>query len=1410
STTNRTELKRFDLRVTKEAIHIYFIRHDSEINPKLPHQFYVSTFYADGAPARCDLEIKGNYPQVQGENVLASTRTNSYGASKLEIRVPEKPFPEAQNRFNLQISARDKQGNAGIFNESLYLDENDEQIRVKTDKTIYLPNENIEAKIHSSENNESVYVDVLRNRSVIYSKRVKLGDGRAAFQIPFRPDFKGELSISAYFKTSDESERIIIHSKNVIYPSPSDLKLNVKSLKSVYRPNEEAKIAFSARSASGISAETALGVVILDKAIEERAQTERLPDNYKDLRVLNGTADAFGNVTRKALNNLDLNKPPDDDLQLAAEFLLLNKAREPKFFESDSDEENFREIFEDYFAEKLQPFENILKAHYEKTAEYPRDENTLRGILSANKINFDDLRDAWGMPYKAEFVADGRYATMTLTTASADKKFGTDDDFSVRRMQFEWFTKTQNALATILSDYTRQSNKAPQTIDELKAVWKQAGFDADAARDGWNRPLYITTVKYNRVQQKPFAENLASLDGEIQQVVRTRFVVQEVLFFKLRSQGWDAANAGDDFELGAFPVVVSEKDLSNEPAGKISKSRTNSSSGAITGTIFDPTGAVIPNISVEAVNQASGETFSGESNDEGDYLIANLPSGKYRIMAQGGFGFNSTSFENIVVSSMTLIKLDINLYVASSSATVEVTAQELDAIASTSGMSLTTTKRNEAKSISGLLDAPGGEQASTPRVREYFPETLLWQPELITDKTGRAELKFTLADSLTTWKLYAFGSTETGEVGLVEKELQTFQPFFAELEPPRILTEGDEISLPVPVRNYTGKRQKVSVSMTENTWSSLLNGATRQIEIAPDDSQNAIFNFRAAAPVKDGRQKVTALAKGEGDAIEKPVTVKPNGKEIVELQARLFRESAAFEVNFPANSFPNTRRAELKIYPNMLAHVAESVEGLLKRPYGCGEQTTSSTYPNLLILKIEKDFGKAVAEKTKNQARDYLRQGYERLLNYQTPGGGFSYWGKTDTPNVSLTAYILRFLNDARSFIEVDENVIENAQSWLLKQQQANGGWQMNYVNTDSSTAYIARSLSMNPKPDEETKKALRAASEFLKNRLPEIKDAYTLANFAPASAAAGDLETASTVADKLDSALQNEKESFFWTTGNTAFYGWGKTASIETTALVMQVLLRFNENNKFATNLSRGLAFLLKNKDQHGVWYSTQTTVNVLDTLILLHKSAKDAKPNAVEKTGIYINGRKIQDFDIDLNALSYPLLIDVSPYLNEASNRIEIKNGANAAFIQAQIVAAHYIPWKDAVPKTLQYFDLKVDFDKTEAKIGEQISCAVSVKRKDNRYGMILAEIGIPPGADVDRGSLENAKKSDENISRYDVLPDKIIVYFWADAQPANFNFKFKPRYGINAQTAPSLVYDYYNEEAKAMLAPARFVVK
>jgi hypothetical protein len=41
-------------------------------------------------------------------------------------------------------------------------------------------------------------------------------------------------------------------------------------------------------------------------------------------------------------------------------------------------------------------------------------------------------------------------------------------------------------------------------------------------------------------------------------------------------------------------------------------------------------------------------------------------------------------------------------------------------------------------------------------------------------------------------------------------------------------------------------------------------------------------------------------------------------------------------------------------------------------------------------------------------------------------------------------------------------------------------------------------------------------------------------------------------------------------------------------------------------------------------------------------------------------------------------------------------------------------------------------------------------------------------------------------------------------------HFEFTFRPRLGLKAQSAPSVLYDYYNPEARAVLLPVKFTVE
>ena len=347
--------------------------------------------------------------------------------------------------------------------------------------------------------------------------------------------------------------------------------------------------------------------------------------------------------------------------------------------------------------------------------------------------------------------------------------------------------------------------------------------------------------------------------------------------------------------------------------------------------------------------------------------------------------------------------------------------------------------------------------------------------------------------------------------------------------------------------------------------------------------------------------------------------------------------------------------------------------------------------------------------------------------------------------------------------------------------------------------------------------------------RIEEIAEPYLIASYALAALEVNDAGRAQRAIAKLRALAHEENGASYWSLEtNTPFYGWGLAGRVETTALVVQALARANADGAPALPASEqlvrsGLLFLLREKDRYGVWYSTQATINVLDALLVLLAHDVDvARATGTPPTAeIIVNGRSVKSVDLPAsNRLAGPMTIDLGQFLQAGANRVEIRRARGSSPASVQAVATYYLPWRESVATQNANWRangssglrLITKFDKTESGISDQITCHVEAERIGfSGYGMMLAEIGLPPGADVDRASLDTAMKgSDWGISQYDILPDRVVVYLWPRAGGTKFDFKFRPRFGLNAQTAASIVYDYYNPDARAIVTPTRFVVK
>jgi hypothetical protein len=1049
-TTNRTEQRRFDLRVTRDPIHVYVIRNEDvyRTSSKLPLEFYVSTFYADGAPAPCQvtISIDDDESEKTQSKQLLTLRTNGYGLAKVSgLRLPSRFL---EDDVELAINARDARGRKGSREQEFTFDEDEDEVRVETDKSLYRPGEPIVVSITSTVPNLRAVVDVGRDAIVLSSRTVRLHDGQAQLTIPYRPEFKDRLTIAAYDDFTETAG--MLSRRSVLYPRDHDLKIEAQPMTASYRPGDEATIGFRVRGARGGTA-SALGLAIVDKAVDERFRTDgefgsQSRGFYGSIREVLGGEDQIAGVTLRDLERVNMSKLVSPDFELVAEILLSqNRNYRPVFFGGDGYDEQ-RTVFSELTQSQIAPVRSALAARFEKTGQYPNDESQLRTLLANSGIDLKAVRDPWGNPYRPIFAIDRQADVLSFESSGADKRYNTDDDFRLESNRWAYFRPVGKAIDQAVRAYHKRTGGFVRDFATLKVETAKEGYDLDTLRDRWDQPYRIafdvaqdrfvisissggpdkkfvsdqyynsgddfvvwtsdvyyfaeTRARINALlterlkSQNRFPQNERELsealqDSEqpleslrdpwgrayyatfkiqpfysdrIQIENRARFgetpvqhtkvtpVTSTAAVINLRSMGADGkAGTPDDFDVATFAGVLTEQ-TGNDPTPKVINSPIvfSGAAGAISGVITDPNGAVVAGAKITATRSEDSQSYSTLSDDSGKYIFVNLSPGLYEVRVDAP-NFKSSVTTGVLVSLSTVVEVNIVLQAGAVTETVTVTAGAAEVQTTNSSLSMVDTKNDGTRIINrknvAIVTKAGESQASTPRLREYFPETLLWQPSLETDEQGRAQLKFKLADNITTWKMSVIASTEDGRIGTAEKEIKAFQPFFVEHDPPRMLTEGDEISLPIVVRNYLERAQNVNLEIKPENWFVLLGPATKSLNVPAGDASRETFDFRANLSIKDGKQRITAVASDANDAIEKPVTVHPDGEEKSVTAGDIVSEHGSLTIDIPPTAIPNSMLAELKIYPNLLAHVAESVEAIMERPYGCGEQTISSTYP---------------------------------------------------------------------------------------------------------------------------------------------------------------------------------------------------------------------------------------------------------------------------------------------------------------------------------------------------------------------------------------------------------------------------------------------------------------------------------
>uniref|UniRef100_A0A8C9DG53 Alpha-2-macroglobulin like 1 n=1 Tax=Prolemur simus TaxID=1328070 RepID=A0A8C9DG53_PROSS len=620
-------------------------------------------------------------------------------------------------------------------------------------------------------------------------------------------------------------------------------------------------------------------------------------------------------------------------------------------------------------------------------------------------------------------------------------------------------------------------------------------------------------------------------------------------------------------------------------------------------------------------------------------------------------------------------------------------------------------------------EAFGSSTPSLPsagsRVRQYFPETWLWDLFPIGD-SGKEVVHVTVPDAITQWKAMTFCTSQARGFGLSPTVgLTAFQPFFVELTLPYSVFRGESFRLTATVFNYLKDCIRVQTNLAAsneyqvNSWAD--SGASRCL--CADEAETYHWNitaitlgrvnFTISTKILDsnelcGGRKGFVPKKGQSDTLIKSVLVKPEGVLVEKTHSSLLcpkgkvaSESVSLEL--PVDVVPDSAKAYVTVLGDIMGTALQNLDSLVQMPSGCGEQNMVLFAPIIYVLQYLEKAG-LLTEDIRSRAVGFLEIGYQKELMYKHSNGSYSAFGERDrNGNTWLTAFVTKCFGQAQQFIFIDDKNIQDALKWMAGNQLPSGC----YANVGqlihtamkggvddeiSLTAYITAALLEMGKTTDDP--MVSQGLQCLKNSVTSTANLYTQALLAYTFSLAGETDTRNSLLKTLDQQAVISGDSIHWSqkpTRSPDASPWAEpeAVDVELTAYVLLAqLIKPSLTQKDIAKATSIVAWLAKQRNAYGGFSSTQ------DTVVALQALAKYATTAYVPSEEVNLAVKSTENFQRTFNVQSANRLVLQQEALPSIPGTYTLEaSGQGCVYVQT-VLRYNILP-----PKIMETFSLSVE---------------------------------------------------------------------------------------------------------------------
>jgi alpha-2-macroglobulin-like protein len=679
-----------------------------------------------------------------------------------------------------------------------------------------------------------------------------------------------------------------------------------------------------------------------------------------------------------------------------------------------------------------------------------------------------------------------------------------------------------------------------------------------------------------------------------------------------------------------------------------------------------------------------------------------------------------------------------------------------------------------------------------PDKRSDFRQTIFWEPNVKVDRTGKSVLEFYNSDEISSFRAIAEGISVDGAVGRADMVFYTQLPFSMQARVPVEVATGDQMVVPVVLKNNTDAALSGSLHVIAPDGLEPLMATGSVISIPAGMAQTVNLAYKVKHHPGEGVFNIAFAGAGHTDAFEQKLKIVPQGFPVaLSFAGRENDKTFKFGIS---DVVPGSISASFTAFPSVVTDLVKGIESILREPYGCFEQTSTSSYPNAMVMSYMKE-QKEVDGAIMKRASDLLSSGYKRLTTFETKEKGYEWFGAAPG-HEALTAYGLMQFNDYSKVMDgVDQGMIQRTSDWLMSRRDGKGGFQRSgkaidqfgYADQDVTNAYVVYALS-----EANNKDILPEANACFDVAIKD-KDPYQLALVANAMF---NLNQIAKGQQALVAMMGTQKAdgTFTGTKGSITRSG-GISLTVETTSLAVLAMIKSGKADP--KGLETAVQSIVSARSGAGGFGSTQGTILGLKAMVEYTKYAKKTDESGIVE--IYVDGKKVAEQAYEAGRREAVEIKGLEAYLGQGQHSLEVKYKG----VKNPLPYSVAVDYNTNLPNSHKdcVVGLTTKLSATQVSMGSTVRLSATLtNRTKEGQPMTMAIIGLPAGLSAQPWQLKEMVEK-KVVDFYEITGNNVVCYYrqMAPGEVRNINLDLKAEIPGQYTAPASSAYLYYTAEYK-----------